>query len=52
MATFILFALMLIPGLWLVIETALKYERGTLSARWLLYLPVYTICMCAMVYVL
>lgn len=52
MATCILYGLMLIVGLALCIAVALKYERGTLTARWLLSLPVYTLCMGAMIYML
>lgn len=52
MATCILYGLMLIVGLALCIAVALKYERGTLTARWLLSLPVYTLCMGAMAYLL
>ena len=50
--TLILCTLMLLAGLALCAAVAYKYNQGTLTTRWALSLPVYTICMCAMVYML
>lgn len=52
MATCILYTLLLFAGVALVIATALKYARGTLSARWCISIPVYALCMGAMAYLL
>ncbi len=50
--TIILYALMLLAGLALCVAVAWKYDQGTLTARWALSLPVYTLCMGAMAYLL
>lgn len=50
--TFTLFTLMLLAGVALVFATTAKYAAGALTARWCACIPVYTVCMCAMVYLL
>ena len=50
--TAILCALMLLAGLALCTAVAYKYDHGTLATRWALSLPVYALCMCAMIYML
>lgn len=39
-------------GLMLLAGVAARVETGTLTARWLLALPVYTLCMCGLVYLI
>lgn len=48
----ILLWLMLLAGVALCVAVAAKVETGTLTARWLLALPVYTLCMCGLVYLI
>lgn len=48
----ILCILMLLYGVALCAAVAYKYDQGTLTTRWVLSLPVYTLCMCAMIYLL
>ena len=50
--TCILYTLMLLAGVALVCATAVKYARETLTARWCICIPVYTLCMGAMAYLL
>lgn len=50
--THILCALMLLAGVALCTAVAYKYNQGTLTTRWALSLPVYALCMCAMIYLL
>jgi len=50
--TLILCALMLLYGVALCVAVAYKYDQGTLSLRWALSLPVYALCMSAMIYLL
>lgn len=47
-----LYGLMLLAGVALCVAVAVKDARGTLTARWLLALPVYTLCMCGLVYLI
>lgn len=48
----ILCILMLLAGLALCAAVAYKYTQGTLTTCWALSLPVYALCMCAMIYLL
>lgn len=48
----ILLWLMLLAGVALCVAVAARVETGTLTARWLLALPVYTLCMCGLVYLI
>ena len=50
--TLILCTLMLLYGVALCAAVAYKYDQGTLTTRWALSLPVYVLCMVAMVYML
>ena len=50
--TLILCALMLLYGVALCAAVAWKYDHGTLTLREAMSLPVYALCMCAMIYVL
>lgn len=50
--TLILCTLMLLAGLLLCEAVAYKYVQGTLTTRWAMSLPVYALCMCAMIYLL
>lgn len=50
--TLILCILMLLYGVALCVAVAWKYDQGTLTTRWALSLPVYALCMCAMIYLL
>ena len=47
-----LYGLMLLAGVALCAAVAVKDARGTLTVRWLLALPVYTLCMCGLVYLI
>ena len=47
-----LYGLMLLAGVALCVAVAARVETGTLTARWLLMLPIYTLCMSAMVYMI
>ena len=48
----LVYGLMLLAGVALCVAVAAKVETGTLTARWLLALPVYTLCMCGLVYLI
>jgi len=48
----LILSLMLLYGVALCVTVAWKYDHGTLSLRWALSLPVYALCMCAMIYLL
>ena len=48
----ILCTLMLLYGVALCAAVAWKHDHGTLTTRWALSLPVYALCMCAMIYLL
>ena len=50
--TLILCILMLLAGLALCAAVAYKYDQGTLTLREAMSLPVYALCMCAMIYLL
>ena len=50
--TLILCTLMLLAGLALCAAVAWKYDHGTLTLRWAMSLPVYALCMGAMIYLL
>lgn len=50
--TSVLYGLMLMAGVALCVAVAVKDARGTLTARWVLALPIYTLCMSAMVYMI
>ena len=50
--TLILCTLMLLYGVALCAAVAWKYDHGTLTTRWALSLPVYALCMGAMIYLL
>ena len=50
--TLILCTLMLLAGLALCAAVAYKYDQGTLTLREAMALPVYALCMCAMIYLL
>ena len=47
-----LYGLMLLAGVALCVAVAVKDARGTLTARWVLALPVSTLCMCGLVYLI
>ena len=47
-----LYGLMLLAGVALCVAVAARVETGTLTARWVLMLPIYTLCMSAMVYMI
>ena len=47
-----LYGLMLLAGVALCVAVAARVETGTLTARWLLALPAYTLCMCGLVYLI
>lgn len=48
----VLYFAMLMVGVALCVAVAAKDARGTLTARWVLALPIYTLCMSAMVYMI
>lgn len=48
----LVYGLMLLAGVALCVAVAARVETGTLTARWLLALPVYTLCMCGLVYLI
>ena len=50
--TLILCILMLLAGLTLCVAVAWKYDHGMLTTHWALSMPVYALCMCAMIYLL
>lgn len=48
----LLYELMMLAGVVLVVVNAIKYERGTLTARWFFSMAAYTLCMGAMIYMI
>ena len=48
----ILCILMLLYGVALCAAVAWKYDHGTLTLREAMSLPIYALCMCAMIYLL
>ena len=47
-----LYGLMLLAGVALCVAVAARVETGTLTARWLLALPVSTLGMCGLAYLI